>query len=58
MYFNKKKKVISYCITFQINKFIEIVICVAVDSKSDSRQGKAYVFMNFQGTKICNSNGS
>ena len=25
----------------QINIFIEMVICVAVDCKSDSRQGKA-----------------
>ena len=49
---------ISYCIIFETNIFIEMVICVAVDSKSDSRQGKAYVFINFQGTKICNSNGS
>ena len=57
MYFNKKK-VISYCIIFETNVFIEIVICVALDSKSDSRQGKAYLFINFQGTKICNSNGS
>ena len=32
---------ISYCVTFETNIFIEIVICVAVDSKSDSRQGKA-----------------
>ena len=52
------KNVISYCIIFEINKFIEIVICMAVDSKNDSRQGKAYVFINFQGTKICNGNGS
>ena len=28
-----------------------MVICVAVNCKSDSRQGKAYVFINFQGTK-------
>ena len=28
-----------------------MVICVAVDCNSDSRQGKAYVFINFQGTK-------
>ena len=39
MYFNKK--VISYCIIIETNIFIEMVICVAVDSKSDSRQGKA-----------------
>ena len=36
--------------------FIEMVTCVAVDSKSDSRQEKA--FTNFQETKIWNSNGS
>ena len=38
MYFNKK--VISYCIIIETNIFIEMVICVAVDSKSDSRRGK------------------
>ena len=59
IYFNKKKlieKMISYCIIFETNIFTEMVICMAVDSKSDSRPGKACVFMNFQGTKICNSN--
>ena len=40
MYFNKKE-VISYCTIFQTNIFIKMVICVAVDSESDSRQGKA-----------------
>ena len=30
-----------------------MVICV-VDCKSNSRQGKTYIFINFQGTKICN----
>ena len=35
------KKVISYCIIFETNIFIEMVICVAVDSKSDGRQRKA-----------------
>ena len=29
-----------------------MVIYVAVDCESDSRQGKAEVFINFQGTKI------
>ena len=29
-----------------------MVIYVAIDCKIDSRQGKAYVFINFQGTKI------
>ena len=29
-----------------------MVICVALDGNSDSRQGKAEVFMNFQGMKI------
>ena len=47
---------ISYCIIFETNIFIEIVICVVVDCKSDSRQRKAKVFMNFPGTKT--SNGS
>ena len=27
-----------------------MAICVAVDCKSDGRQGKAQVFINFQGT--------
>ena len=31
--------------------FVEIVICVAVDRKSDSRQGKYKVFINFQDKK-------
>ena len=42
----------------QINIFIEMVICVAVDCKSDSRQGKAKDFINLHGTKIWSSNGS
>ena len=29
-----------------------MVICVDVDCKSDSTQGKAKVFINFEGTKI------
>ena len=29
-----------------------MVICVAVDCKSDSRQGKAKDFINLHGTKI------
>ena len=57
MHFNKKV-ISSYCIIFKKNIFIEKVICVAVDSKSDSRPRKAYVFINFQATKICNRNGS
>ena len=32
--------------------FIEMFICVAVDCKSDSRQVKAKVFINFQGEKM------
>ena len=57
MYFNKKK-VISYCIIFETKIFMKMVICVALDSKSACRQGKACLFINFQGMKICNSNGS
>ena len=38
MYFNKK--VISYCIIFETNIFLEIVILRGVDSKSNSRQGE------------------
>ena len=34
------KKLVSHCITFETNIFIEIAICMAVDCKSDSRQGK------------------
>ena len=30
---------------------------MAADSKSDSKQGEALVFINFQETKICNING-
>ena len=40
MYFNEKKK-ISYCIISEKNIFIKMVICVAVDNKSDSRQWMA-----------------
>ena len=40
----------------QINIFIEMAICMAVDCKSDIGQGKAEVFINFQETKIRNSN--
>ena len=29
-----------------------MVICVAVDGKSNSRQGNVYVFINFQKMKI------
>ena len=36
MYFNKK----VICIIFETNIFTEMVICVAVDSKSDGKQGK------------------
>ena len=36
------KKLISYCITFETNKYIyKIVNCVDVDCKSDIRQGRA-----------------
>ena len=38
--------------------FIEMVICLAVGCKSDTRQGKDYTFMNFQEKKIWNNNGS
>ena len=47
MYFNKK--LISYCIIFETNIFIEMVICVDVDSKSDGRQGKAHRNIKTQG---------
>ena len=36
------RKLISYCIIFETYIFIEMFICVDVDYKSDSRQGKAY----------------
>ena len=29
-----------------------MVICVTIDCKNHSRQGKAYVFINFQDRKI------
>ena len=35
MYFNKKR--ISYCIKFETNIFIEMIICVAASCKSKSR---------------------
>ena len=35
-----------------------MVICVAVDCKSNTSNWKAKVSINFQGTKIGNSNGS
>ena len=35
-----------------------MVICVTVDFKSDARQGKDLIFMNFQGRKIWNNDGS
>ena len=35
-----------------------MVIYEAVDCKSDSRQGKAQVFINFQESKTWNSNDS
>ena len=34
-----------------MNIFIEMVVYVAVECQSDGRQGKAYVFINFQGKK-------
>ena len=33
-------EMISYCIIFETNIFIEIVICVAIDFKGDTRQKK------------------
>ena len=35
------KKLISGCIIFETNIFIEMVICIDADCKSDSRQEKA-----------------
>ena len=54
VYFNKKTDFILYKLLKQTNIFIEMVICVAVDCKSDSRRrlGKVKVFINFQDTKI------
>ena len=46
MYFNKKNRS-PYCIILQINRYI----CVPVDCKSDSKQGKAKVFIDFQEKK-------
>ena len=34
------KKIISYCMIFETNMFIEMVDCVAVDCESDTRQGR------------------
>ena len=34
-------EIISYCIIFETNVFIEMVICIAIDFKSDIRQRKA-----------------
>ena len=39
MYFNKKTDFILYILK-QINIFVEMVICVAVDCKSDTTQKK------------------
>ena len=40
MYFNEK--IDLYCIIFETNKYIyRMVICVVVECKSNSRQGKA-----------------
>ena len=36
----------------QINVFIEMVTCLAVSCKSDTRQGKDQMLMNFQGKKM------
>ena len=36
MYFNKE--LVSYCIIFETNIVTEMVICVSVDNKSNSRQ--------------------
>ena len=48
MYFETLKKLIHIVQYFQqINIFIEIVVCVNVDTKIDSRQGKAKVCINF-----------
>ena len=37
---------------------MEMVICLPVGCKSDTRQGKDQMFINFQGKKIWNDNGS
>ena len=52
------KKIISYCMIFETNIFIEMVDCVAVDCESDTRQGRDEVFKNSQKNTIWNSNGS
>ena len=43
VHFNKKK-LISYCVIFETNKYIDRNDCLhmAVDCQSDSRQRKAY----------------
>ena len=48
------KKLISYGIIYETNKciFIEMVICMYIDCKNESRHGNALVFINFQGAKI------
>ena len=48
-------EMISYCIIFETNVFIEIIICMAIDFKSDIRQRKAEVFINFQGKNFWNN---
>ena len=50
MHFTEKTDL--YCIIFETNILTEMAICVAGDCKSNSRQGKAYVFINFQGMEI------
>ena len=36
-----KKKLVSYCVIFETkNVFIEMVICLTVGYKSDTRKGK------------------
>ena len=48
MYFETLKKLIHIVQYLKkINIFIEIVACVNDDTKIDSRQGKAKVFINF-----------
>ena len=45
-------KVVIFVVTIFVNVFVEMVICVAVDCKSDSRQGKAISFYKFTRNKI------
>ena len=42
----------------ETNIFKEMVTCVAIDFKSDTRQRKAYAFISLQGKKIWHSNVS